>query len=192
MPERLCPMPSQTVGPFYHFGLTENAALGRLASPEARGEHIHLRVRLLDGDGAPVPDGMIELWQADAGGKYDHPDDTQERAPDAAFRGFGRLATDAEGYCTFETVRPGRVPDGRGGCQASHISVSVFARGLNARLCTRAYFEGDSALPEDPVLALVPEARRHTLLARPDTAQTGQWDFDIRLQGEQETVFFDI
>ena len=192
MPERLCPMPSQTVGPFYHFGLTENAALGCLTRPEAKGEHIALRVRLWDGDGAPVPDGMIELWQADASGKYDHPADAQERAPDAAFRGFGRLATDPDGFCTFETVRPGRVPDGRGGCQASHINISVFARGLNARLCTRAYFEGDTALAEDPVLALVPEARRHTLLARRNPANAGQWDFEIHLQGEQETVFFEI
>src|SRR5690349_3257493 len=105
MAERLCPMPSQTVGPFYHFGLTENAALGCLTRPEAKGEHIALRVRLWDGDGAPVPDGMIELWQADASGKYDHPADAQERAPDAAFRGFGRLATDPDGFCTRSEER---------------------------------------------------------------------------------------
>jgi protocatechuate 3,4-dioxygenase alpha subunit len=192
MRERLSGLPSQTIGPFYHFGLTTNQALGCLAGPEAKGERIRIRFRLFDGDGAPVPDGMIELWQADAAGKYGHPDDTQDRAPDPAFCGFGRLATDDEGCCVFETVCPGRVPDGRGGCQASHINVSVFARGLLARLCTRVYFEGDPALAEDPVLALVPEDRRHTLLARRCAAQASEWNFDIHLQGEQETVFFDI
>jgi len=189
---RLSAVPSQTVGPFFHLGLTGNTKLGCLAAPEAKGERIRLRFRLLDGSGAPVPDGMIELWQADASGKYQHPADSQEKEPDPAFCGFGRLATDAEGACTFETVRPGRTPDGRGGCQASHINVSVFARGLLARVCTRVYFEGDPALVEDPVLALVPEDRRQTLIARPDLASPGCWSFDVRLQGERETVFFDI
>jgi len=189
---RLCGIPSQTIGPFYHFGLTTNQALGCLASPGARGEHIRLRFRVLDGDGAPVPDGMIELWQADASGKYHHPADTQEKEPDPSFCGFGRLATDAGGACTFDSVRPGRVPDGRGGCQASHINVSLFTRGMLVRLVTRVYFEGDPALAEDPVLALVPEERRATLLARPDRDAPGQWNFEIRMQGERETVFFDI
>ena len=153
-------LPSQTIGPFYHFGLTANTALGSLTRPGAKGECILIRFRLLDGDGLPVPDGMIELWQADAVGKYDHPEDTQELSPDPAFRGFGRLATDVDGCCVFETVYPGRVPDGSGGCQASHINVSVFARGLLGRLCTRVYFEGDAALAEDLVLSLVPEYRR--------------------------------
>jgi protocatechuate 3,4-dioxygenase alpha subunit len=190
-PDRPCCLPSQTVGPFYHFGLTTNPDLGCLTSSQAKGERIHLRLRLLDGDGQPVPDGMIELWQADASGKYDHPADTQERAPDPAFCGFGRLATDHAGACTFDTVRPGRVPDRRGGCQASHVNVSVFARGLLRRLCTRVYFDGDPALPEDPVLALAPEGRRQTLIAQHDAA-TGCWCFDIHLQGERETVFFDL
>jgi len=185
-------LPSQTIGPFFHFSLTANAALGCLTRPDAKGEHIRIRFRLLDGDGAPVPDGMLEIWQADAAGKYDHPADTQEQAPDAAFCGFGRLATDAAGCCTFETVVPGRVPDGRGGCQASHLNLSVFARGLLGRLSTRVYFEGDPALAEDAVLALVPEDRRPTLLARRDPAETALWSFDIHLQGENETVFFDI
>jgi protocatechuate 3,4-dioxygenase alpha subunit len=161
--------PSQTIGPFFHFSLTADSALGWLALPDAKGEHIRVRIRLLDGDGVPVPDGMIELWQADV-------------------RGFGRLATDDDGICLFGTVYPGRLPDG----QASHINVSVFARGLLDRLCTRVYFEGDPALGEDPVLALVPEDRRQTLIARRDAEDGAQWHFDIRLQGEQETVFFDI
>lgn len=185
-------LPSQTVGPFYHLGLTSNAALGCLVRDACKGERIRLQFRLHDGDGVPVPDGMIELWQADAAGRYDHPDDTREQSPDPAFCGFGRLATDDCGVCTFDTVYPGRVPDGCGGLQAPHISVSVFARGLLARLCTRVYFEGDPALGEDPVLALVPEDRRTTLLARRDLEHADQWNFEIRLQGEHETVFFDI
>jgi len=190
--DRLRSLPSQTVGPFYHLGLTANTSLGCLTRPGAKGEHIRVCFRLLDGDGAPVPDGMVEIWQADAAGKYDHPDDTQEQAPDPAFCGFGRLPTDADGICKFDTVYPGRVPDGRSGCQASHLNVSVFARGLLGRLCTRVYFEGDPGLVEDSVLALVPEDRRQTLIAGRDLRQPGQWNFEIRLQGERETVFFDI
>jgi protocatechuate 3,4-dioxygenase alpha subunit len=189
-PERLCCLPSQTVGPFFHFGLTTDSALGCLASQNAKGEHIRLRFRLFDGAGLPVPDGIIELWQADATGRYNHPADTQEQTPDPAFCGFGRLATNADGSCTFDTVHPGRAPDGRGGCQASHIGVSVFARGLSDRLCTRVYFDADPALSEDPILTLVPAERRQTLLAKRDG--DGIWTFDIHLQGEQETVFFDI
>jgi protocatechuate 3,4-dioxygenase alpha subunit len=191
LPGAACSLPSQTVGPFFHFGLAANAVLGCMAGSQARGERISLRFTLLDGDGRPVPDGMIELWQADAAGRYDHPADTQAAVPDPAFCGFGRLATNAEGQCTFETIRPGRVPDGRGGCQAAHILVSVFARGLLCRLCTRVYFAGDPALADDPVLTLVPAARRQTLIARP-SASRGHWDFEIHLQGEQETVFFDL
>jgi len=174
-------LPSQTVGPFFHFGLTTNAALGSMAEPKTPGERIRVRFTLLDGDGAPVPDGMIELWQANAAGQYNDP----------SFRGFGRLATDGQGQCTFSTIRPGRAPGGKGGRQAAHISVSVFARGLLGRLCTRVYFEGDPALPDDPVLALVPVDRRPTLIARWDGA-AGVWDFEIHLQGDRETVFFDV
>lgn len=179
---RLNSLPSQTVGPFFHFSLTVNPALGCLTTPETKGERIRLRFRLFDGNGAPVSDGMFELWQADAAGRYNDP----------AFGGFGRLATDAQGSCTFSTIGPGPVPDGRGGCQASHINVSVFARGLLARVCTRVYFQGDPALAEDPVLAVVPEVRRQTLIAQPDPASPGLWTFDVHLQGERETVFFDI
>ena len=185
-------LPSQTIGPFFHFSLTANKTLGCMTRPETMGERIRLRFRMLDGYGFPIPDGMLEIWQADAAGKYDHPMDTQEQPPDPAFCGFGRLGTDADGVCTFDTVIPGPVPDGRGGCQASHLNLTVFARGLLGRLCTRVYFEGDPALDEDPVLALVPEERRRTLLARRDPAQPGQWSFDIHLQGDNETVFFDI
>jgi protocatechuate 3,4-dioxygenase alpha subunit len=186
------PFPSQTLGPFFHLGLTAIPALGCLRRAGARGEPIRIRFQLIDGDGAAVPDGMIEIWQADAAGRYDHPEDAREQAPDPAFCGFGRLATDADGCCSFDTVYPGATPDGRGGCQAPHLNVTVFARGLLGRLSTRVYFEGDPALEEDPVLKLVPEERRGTLLARRDAAQPSQWNFNIHLQGELETVFFDI
>jgi len=185
-------LPSQTIGPFYHFGLTSNSALGCLVRPDAKGKHIRVCFHLMDGDGIPVPDGMIEIWQADAAGKYDHPADSQEQAADPAFCGFGRLSTDAAGVCCFDTVYPGRVPDGRGGCQAPHLNISVFARGLLGRLCTRVYFQGDPALAEDPVLALVPPERRDTLIACRASGEGEQWSLEIHLQGEQETVFFDI
>lgn len=189
--EQLHAIPSQTVGPFFHLGLTETATVGRLWTEATPGERIRLRFKLLDGDCEPVPDGMIELWQADASGTYAHPAGKQAAQGDAEFRGFGRLATDKDGTCTFETIRPGRVPDGKGGRQAAHINVSVFARGLLSRVCTRVYFEGDPALAEDPILALVPAARQQTLLAKRGTA-AGDWTFAIHLQGEQETVFFDV
>jgi len=183
-PEPLCCLPSQTVGPFFHIAFANDPASGRLAGSETASERISVRVRLLDGDGVPVEDGLIELWQADAEGNY-------PRAPGDAFRGFGQLPTGAEGACIFETIYPGRVSCGDA-FQAPHISVSVFARGLLGRLCTRIYFEGDPSLAEDPILRLVPEERRRTLLAQRDPVHSGRWNFDIRLQGEQETVFFDV
>src|SRR5262249_49755741 len=146
-PDHLRIAPSQTIGPFFHFALTRDAARGRVARPGARGERILVRLRLLDGDGIPVTDAMLELWQADASGKYHHPADGEGSDPDPAFYGFGRLATDEEGVCLFETIRPGRVTDASGR-QASHINVSIFARGLLDRLCTRLYFAGDPALAE--------------------------------------------
>ena len=186
------PSPSQTIGPFFHFALTTNEDLGCLARPGAKGERIRLACRVLDGDGALVTDAMIELWQADAGGRYNHPEDTQEKAADPAFRGFGRLHTNEDGACVFETVKPGRVP-GRGATlQAPHVNVSVFARGLLNRLVTRIYFAGDAANQEDPVLALAPEDRRDTLMAHPDPEHPRVWNFEIYLCGERETVFFDV
>jgi protocatechuate 3,4-dioxygenase alpha subunit len=189
--ERLRCTPSQTIGPFFHVALASDAALGRMARPGARGERIRLRFRLLDGDGAPVTDAMIELWQADAAGIYHPPGDMRETDLDPAFCGFGRLPTDDDGVCVFDTIRPGRVRGGDGR-QAAHINVSIFARGLLDRLCSRVYFEGDPALADDPVLALVPEERGPTLIARRVADEPGLWALDIRLQGEGETVFFDV
>ncbi|MEO8661072.1 MAG: protocatechuate 3,4-dioxygenase subunit alpha [Bryobacteraceae bacterium] len=165
----MIPTSSQTVGPFFNFGLTTNAKLGRIP---LEGDPIRLEFLVLDGDGLPTPgDSMIELWQASAAGHYD--------------RGFGRLETDAKGVCVFETVKPGSIGEGH----APHICVTIFARGLLRHLSTRVYFEGEPLNERDTVLALVPEARRATLLARrvEDT-----WHVVIRLQGDEETVFFDV
>jgi protocatechuate 3,4-dioxygenase alpha subunit len=186
---KLTALASQTVGPFFNFALTTNRNLGVLAQPHAKGEHIRLTLRLLDGAGTPVGDGMLELWQADANGVYRHPNDPRAMDADPAFYGFGRLETDGDGYCIFETVRPGRVPNGGDG--SAHINVIVFSRGLLHHLFTRIYFEDDATLDSDPALAIVPAERRATLIARPGSA-AGEWTHDIRLQGEGETVFFDI
>ncbi len=181
---------SQTVGPFFHFGLADHATLGCLVRPDTRGERIRLRIRVFDGDGAPLPDALVELWQADADGVYVRPDDPKDVLAPPGFCGFGRLPTGADGACVFETIRPGQVRDAQGRPQASHINVCLFARGLLRQVYTRIYFEGDEALETDAVLALVPEDRRQTLLAR--RHESGEWLFDVRLQGNGETVFFDL
>jgi len=165
----MIPTASQTVGPFFNFGLTKNADLGMVP---LEGERIRLEFLVLDGDGVPTPgDSMIELWQADAAGRYN--------------RGFGRLDTDANGLCAFDTVKPGSIGEGH----APHICVTVFARGLLRHLSTRVYFDGEALNEHDPVLVLVPEARRATLLAR---RVENTWRMVIRLQGDEETVFFDL
>jgi protocatechuate 3,4-dioxygenase, alpha subunit len=181
--------PSQTVGPFFHHGLADNVTLGCLVRPDTKGERVRLRVRVLDGDSAPVNDALVELWQADADGLYVRPADPSTLLSAPGFCGFGRLPTDAGGVCTFETIRPGRIAAADGQLQASHINLCLFARGLLRQLYTRIYFENDPDLAADVVLASVPEERRHTLTAR---SSGGEWTFDICLQGENETVFFDL
>src|SRR5450432_1970146 len=196
----LIPSASQTVGPFFNFALSANSSLGTLAREGAEGDRIRLAFRVVDGDGVPTPgDSLIELWQADARGRYAHALDPRAGEHDPNFYGFGRLETDANGQCVFETVKPGPVPDGSGGAQAPHINVVVLARGLLKQLYTRVYFAGDAANARDPVLALVPEERRATLLAKPAAllakpaaGQPNTWSIEIRLQGEAETVFFDV
>ena len=183
--------PSQTVGPFFGFSLTANP-LGQMAGPGATGEPVRLMVRVFDGEGAPIPDAIVEFWQADASGKYEHPEDTQAQAPDPAFCGFGRMGTEEAGTCVFHTIRPGRVPGVTEKKQAPHINVIVLARGMLDGLFTRIYFADDPANGEDDALALVPEDRRSTLLARQDPAQPGTWNFEIHLSGNRETVFFDL
>ena len=189
MKANITPTASQTVGPYFHLGCTEQSSVASLVAPETRGDRIRLAFRVLDGDGLPLDDAMIEIWQADAEGKYNHPEDSPAITLDPAFCGFGRLATDEEGVCTFETIVPGPVP-ANDGLQAAHINVSVFARGILKRLATRVYFDADPALGDDPILALVPAERRPTLLAK--EASAGSWMFEIHLCGEKETVFFDV
>jgi protocatechuate 3,4-dioxygenase alpha subunit len=181
---------NQPIGPFFHFALTPDHTAGVMAGPDARGERARLVVRVLDRDGHPVTNAMVELWQADAGGKYDHPADTQEKTADSAFRGFGRLASDDDGLSVFETVKPGQVP-GLQGLQAPHINVTVYAPGLLRPVVTRIYFADDPANVSDYILGLVPADRRPTLLARPGTT-AGEWCFDLHFAGPCETVFFDV
>lgn len=193
MPERT---PSQTVGPYLHLGLAPADYNFRplfapvLAGPGLAGTHIHIEGRISDGDGNALPDALIEIWQADAEGRYAHPADGRALSSNS-FRGFGRTPTDQAGEFVFVTVKPGSVPGPNGRPQAPHINVGLFARGLLKRLFTRIYFAGEAMNASDPILALVPPDRRHTLLARPDPGRDGVFRFDIRLQGQDETVFFD-
>ncbi len=181
--------PSQTIGPFFGPALIR-PGLEMMARPATRGEHLIIEGRVLDGDRAAVTDAMIEIWQANAEGRYDHPEDTQEKLLDAHFHGFGRTATDAAGRYRFQTIRPGPVPDRRATLQAPHINVAIFARGLIQRLATRIYFPDELLNATDPVLNSVPPARRGTLIA--SAGAGGTLHFDIVLQGDDETVFFDI
>ena len=135
---------------------------------------------------------MIELWQADSQGRYQHPLDPRFADADKHFSGFGRLETDANGVCVFETVKPGCVAHPDGSAQAPHINVTLFARGLGKPLRTRVYFAGDSTNADDSLLTLIPAHRRDTLLAKPVSGQAGAWAIEIHLQGEAETVFFDV
>lgn len=185
------PTPSQTVGPYLHIGMTDSRAIGCIAGPGIKGERMLLTLRLLDGDGLPVPDGMFEVWQADADGHYSHPDDPAYKGFSDTFFGFGRMATNETGSCLFETIKPGPVPS-QNGWQAPHLNLGIFGRGLLKRLTTRLYFAGDAGNKKDPVLALVPEDRRQTLMAKPRSGIDGAWWMDVHLSGEAETVFFDI
>ena len=183
---------SQTVGPFFHLGLTGSRSVGRIAGPGIAGERVRLSCRVLDGDGVPLNDALIEIWQADAQGHYHHPDDPRNSSGNPAFLGFGRQETDEGGSCSFETIKPGRVPGAANHRQAPHLNCTVFARGLLKHLTTRIYFSGDPANAEDPILRLVPEERRDTLMAHEHPAEGGAWHINIHLSGEHETVFFDV
>ena len=172
---------SQTVGPFFHLGLKSPAGEATIG-PGSDAERVRIAVSVVDGDGRPVDDALLEVWHLAAGSGGVEP---------AAH--YGRWPTDKDGGCEFETVRPAGTPDGRGGWQAPHINVAVFARGLLDHLTTRLYFEDDPATRHDPVLQRVPEARRRTLLARRLPGEGRPvYRFDIVLQGPDETVFFEF
>ena len=181
--------PSQTVGPFFKPALIR-AGDESLVTPKSRGDRIMIEGCVLDGDATPVSDAMIELWQANADGRYDHPDDSQEKLLDPDFHGFGRAATDERGRFRFYTIKPGSVPGPGNLLQAPHINVSIFARGLLKRLTTRIYFPGEQLNGADAVLNSVAPERRATLIARLEKPNLLR--FDIVLQGENETVFFEV
>jgi protocatechuate 3,4-dioxygenase, alpha subunit len=163
-----------------------------IAGPEAKGERVLLACRVLDGDGVGVPDALVEIWQADADGVYNHPDDPHHEAADPACAGFGRMGTNEDGFCEFETIKPGGVSGLNGESQAPHLNLAIFARGMLKQLYTRIYFANDPANEHDPVLTLVPVQRRPSLLAHPDSTKKNRWNFEIHLQGERETIFFDV
>lgn len=208
------PTPSQTIGPFFHYGLpwrggadlVGSSDMGAradlfppahylLAPPAVRsmpqGRLIEIAGRVLDGNGAGVPDAMIEIWQANAAGRYCSTGDVRTDIPlDPHFVGFGRSSTSADGEYRFRTVRPGRVPGLGDELQAPHVAMSIFGRGLLNRLTTRLYFADGEGNEKDPVLSAVPEERRKTLIAT--STASGSWQLDLVLQGPDETVFFSL
>ncbi len=203
------PMPketaSQTAGPYLHIGMMPQAVgfdirsrerLNVLAGPNAQGQRIRLEGTIHDGEGVLVRDAMVEIWQANTHGKYDHPGDRQDLAVDPAFKGWGRAVSDFEtGLWWFDTVKPGKVAGRHGRIMAPHINVAIFARGINLGLNTRIYFADEEvANAADPVLGLIEQTpRRAPLLARRvEGVGRPVYRFDIRLQGEHETVFLDV
>ena len=188
---RLGATPSQTVGPYLHIGL-DWLNTTDLASPGVAGERIVIQGRLLDADRAPIPDGVIEIWQANSHGRYAHPDDGRVLPLESGFSGFGRTSIGGNGEFRFSTIKPGRVPATNGQLQAPHIMVNVFARGLLRQAVTRVYFPDDDHA-SDPVMASVPVNRRMTLIARSVAGQVGVFEWNVLLGGDQnETVFFDV
>jgi protocatechuate 3,4-dioxygenase alpha subunit len=181
---------SQTIGPYLHIGLTW-LVTDDIAGPETAGERVTLEGRIVDGDGNAVNDAVVEIWQANAHGRYAHPEDGQNKPLEPGFRGFGRVMTDENGRFKVKTIKPGRVPAPNGGLQAPHLNVTIFMRGILKHLITRMYFPGDAANAEDPVLASVPAARRETLIAKPIAGADDTLAWNIVLQGDGETVFFD-
>ena len=179
---------SQTIGPYLRIGL-EWMQVEDLAPQGIPGEHVRIDGRVLDGDGKPVNDAAVELWQANSHGKYASPEDSQDKPLDG-FRGYGRSLTDDSGSFRFRTIKPGRVPGPDGRLQAPHLVITIFMRGLLKQLMTRVYFPGEPSNADDPVLNLVPPARRATLIAR-KTAE-GALEWNVALQGADETVFFDF
>lgn len=182
--------PTQTVGPFLHIALPWPG--GNLVVPAGTEGALRISGTVYDGAGDPVVDALLETWQADAAGRFAHPDDPRgavEPTPES-FVGFGRCATDSDGRFAFLTVKPGALPAPDGAVEAPHIDISVFGRGLIDRVVTRMYFPDEvDANAADPVMCAVDEARRATLIAVP---VDGDLVFDIRLQGEHETVFFAV
>ena len=183
---------AQTVGPFFERALLREP-LNVLVGTDTDGERIRVEGRLTDGDGNPVADAIVEIWQANRHGRYNHPLDSRDLPLDPQFTGFGRSGTDENGRFWFETIKPGSVPFDGETFQAPHLSLTVASRGLLNHLATRLYFADDPANDADPVLARVPANRRHTLLARRDDSDgIVTYRLDVVLQGRNETVFFNL
>jgi protocatechuate 3,4-dioxygenase alpha subunit len=190
--------PSQTVGPYFAYGLNplddydwKQTLTNNLVTEDAAGERVTIMGTVFDGDEKPINDALMEIWQADAQGRYAHPAD--KRRPNAKFSGFGRSGTDKDGIYTFSTIKPGAVPGPNDKMQAPHIVLCVFARGMVRQTYTRIYFPDEPANAQDPILALVPAARRDTLIAKHAIENGARvYRFDVHLQGDLETVFFDI
>lgn len=188
--------PSQTVGPFFAYGLTPNgqyswndAFTNNLLTSDVSGEKIRVEGAVYDGDGAIVPDAMLEIWQADAQGRFADPQDSRS-IPNASFKGYGRCGTHVTGDYSFDTIKPGSVPDADGKPQAPHILLSVFGRGMTMQSTTRIYFDDEAATATDEVVNIVPADRRATIIAK--KTAPGVYRFDVHLQGDNETVFFDV
>jgi len=190
--------PSQTVGPYFAYGLTpagkfawSDLIINNLLTPGVAGERIRIEGRVTDADGKPINDALLEIWQADAEGRYASADSAARS--NAAFKGFGRAGTDGDGNFSFDTIKPGAVAGPAGDKQAPHILVAYFSRGLLTHLYTRIYFADEKANDGDPVLKLVPAERRHTLIAKREIrGKLPVYRFDIVLSGDDETVFFDV
>ena len=184
--------PTQTVGPFFSPALLREVQ-NILTADSTAGERIRIEGKVLDGAANVVPDALIEIWQANSHGKFNHPRDTRDLPLDPEFGGYGRAGTDDDGVYWFETIKPGPVPFEGDRMQAPHISVIVHARGMLNHAQTRLYFEDEDANASDPILALVPADRRPTLIARREEADgVVTYRLDIVLQGRGETVFFNI
>lgn len=184
------PTPSQTVGPYLHLGLTWNTTPD-LTLGNPKGERIVIQGRVLDGEGQPIPDALIEIWQANAAGRYNHPEDTQDKPLDSGFKGFGRVPTDKEGRFRFTTMKPGAVPGPGNSLQAPHVNVCLSMRGMLRHLYTRIYFSDEAGNANDPVLGLIEDAGRRATLVADKKAGAAEYRWDIVMQGANETVFFD-
>ncbi|MDB5596718.1 MAG: pcaG [Hyphomicrobiales bacterium] len=188
--------PSQTVGPYFAYCLTPSryplheVFSTDLTVPGVEGERIVVTGRVLDGDGLGISDAMVEIWQADAKGTFDHGSASTVKS-NSGFKGFGRAETTADGTYTFTTVKPGRVPGADGKLQAPHLAVTVFSRGMLTHLFTRIYFDDEASNAEDQVLNLIPADRRATIVAKAHKGSPKEYVLDIRIQGGDETVFFE-
>jgi protocatechuate 3,4-dioxygenase alpha subunit len=182
---------SQTVGPFFKIGF-QWLYRDNLVGEGVSGERVTIQGRVFDGDGVPVPDAIVEIWQANAHGKYAHPEDTQDKPLEPGFNGYGRVPVSSDGLFRFATIKPGMVPGPDDNEQAPHLAVSLFMRGVLRRLVTRMYFPDEPRNATDFILNLVEPARRPTLIAKKTAGAPGMLEWNIVLQGLDETVFFDL